>query len=80
VRVVQDFARISLLLHMSHVIKGAKLDNIYAIITTALMGEGIIFKEEIGEKVVSCRFVKTSIFQSNKNGLATTLQIILRFF
>jgi hypothetical protein len=62
VYVVQNFVRVPLLLHLSHIIDGCKSNYILGLITTALMGEGGMSREEVAAKLVSCGFDGASIF------------------
>jgi hypothetical protein len=72
--VVQNFVRVPLLLHLSHVTDGCKSSNILGLITTALMGEGGMSREEVAAKLVSCSFDGASILQGTKTRMTTALQ------
>jgi hypothetical protein len=64
--VVQNFVRVPLLLHLSHVTDGCKSSNILGLIITALMDEGEMSREEVAAKLVNCGFDGASIFQGTK--------------
>jgi hypothetical protein len=71
--VVQNFARVPILLCCKHILEDCNAENLARIITDSLIREAGLNRREIAEKMISFGSDGASVFQGNKGGVTKRL-------